>query len=152
MFYRICMFVFVKLYLSLYHLLITADSECPLAVKHVWISVCVVHACLFRAPSVCSREEKSLNMTGHEGTQPWQRTHTVWRGQTHMYITNKHAHTTSASVGIRVCPVSVSVCVCDSRRHICVSLITERAFVSAVSQEHTHTVLTVEEYSPSYGW
>lgn len=84
--------MFVYAFVCKFYLLITADSEPPLAVKCVWISMCVV-LLVFGPPSVSSREGKSLNMTGREETRPWQRTHTVWGGQTHMYITNKRIHT-----------------------------------------------------------
>lgn len=65
-------------------------------------------------------------------------TYCVVRTDTH--VNNKqtcvHTHTTSASVGIE-CLSCVRQSVCDSQRHICVSMITKSAFVSVVSQEHT---------------
>lgn len=66
-------------------------------------------------------------------------TYCVGRTDTHVHNKQMHTHTHTQHLRLLasrsvLCP---SECVCDSQRHICVSMITESAFVSVVSQEHT---------------
>lgn len=63
-------------------------------------------------------------------------TYCVGRTDTHVHK-QMHTHTQHLRLLASQSVLCPSECVCDSQRHICVSMITESAFVSVVSQEHT---------------
>ncbi len=72
---------------------------------------------------------------------PWQRTHTVWGGQTHMYITNKCTHTHTQHLRLLASRSVLCPCVWFSETHLCQH--DHRVCFCVCGLSGTHTELTL---------